>query len=200
MNLVAKLFGLFLISMSMQLLAGTDGRAWIKEKGIQLYRVPKLLPPTGWTADEKLGQHYQMIALAPSGKSFADSAYVMYAKAMFEPKRTFSLDQHIQGDISDFRTRDPKAEGNPRDSVKDLDSNSWRIVDFIYADGKITNYETVAYLEEGEYIFHLVLSSRSKDDFAVVRPQFIQWVAAYRNLPETAEQDRRSDKSTFQVH
>lgn len=188
-----SIFAIFLVALSLQSYAGTEGRGFVKERGIQLYRIPKLLPPAGWVIDESLSQRYQIIALAPLGKSFADSVSVMYAKAIHLPKRKISIDDHIQSDVSDFRKRDPKVIANPSDAVKDQDNNSWKILDFVYSAEAITNYESVAYLEEGEYVFHLVLSSRSKSDFTVHRPQFVKWVAGYHNLPDVTDQDKRSE-------
>ncbi len=134
-----------------------------------------------------------MIALAPSGKSFADSISVMYAKAIYLPKRKFSIDEHIQSDVSNFRDRDPKVAANPSDAVKDQDNSSWKVLDFVYSAEGITNYECVAYREEGEYIFHLVLSSRSKSDYITARPQFVKWVAGYHNQPEATDQQKRNE-------
>jgi hypothetical protein len=188
-----SILGLLLVALSLQSYAGTEGRGIIKENGIQLYRIPKLLPPAGWVVDDSLSQRYQMIALAPSGKSFADSTSVMYAKAIYLPKRKISIDEHIQSDVSDFRDRDPKVTALPSDAVKDQDNNYWKVLDFVYSAGDITNHESVAYLEEGEYIFHLVLSSRSKSDFTAHRPQFVKWVTGYRNLPEATDPNKRNE-------
>ena len=172
-------------------LAGTDGVAYPQGSSLKFYRFPRISPPPGWTVDAKSGQHYAMLAFAPNGKNFNSSESVMYARAIHEPKQKSSLEKHIADDIADFKSRDPKAVGAIKEPILDQDSKKWAVVDFVYSDGTTTNFESVAYLDERDYRFHLALSTRSKSAFETLRPAFVAWVRSYRDIPDT-EQSREA--------
>ena len=74
--------------------------ATICDKGICPHWWPKVAPPKGWTHDPQHSYLYNINALAPEGKSFADAETVIYANAVYKPRvpesKTLLISDEVQ--------------------------------------------------------------------------------------------------------
>ena len=160
--------------------ADTERIATACEKGVCFHWWPKLVAPAGWLHDRDQSLHYNFNALAPAGKSFADSDTVMYANAIFRPRVPDSktLQDFIKADHANFLRESPGLSIAPAGDLKtadDMTALSWSLTPKTGG-----NWERVAYFEEGEYYMVFVISSRSEAGLREQMPSFERLVTGYK--------------------
>ena len=146
--------------------------ATVCDKGICPHWWPKLTPPAGWTHDREHSYLYNINALAPDGKSFANSETVMYANAIYKPRvpDSATLAAFIEGDHEAFKEKSPGLEIKVDKDLSTKDGTSvktWRMEP--RTDGQ---WERAAYFEEDEYYMVFIISSRTADGLDRSMPYF----------------------------
>ena len=79
------------------------------ERELCFYWWPRLPPLEGWRHDREQSFQLRVNALAPEGEPFARAETVMYAKAIYKPRRpeATSLAKLIEADQGDFSKNVP---------------------------------------------------------------------------------------------
>ena len=153
------------------------------ESGMKFYWWPVLPEIKGWHHDRKFSLRYSSNAQAPDGFTFANAETVIYAKAIFKPRRKNikSLNELIESDKNDFlnNTKDLK--------IKEVDplttSDGKKLKSFTFTPKVKGNWERVSYGEEGEFYLIFTISSRSKNGYSESLKYYEQFISKYKQKP-----------------
>ncbi|MCC6694287.1 MAG: hypothetical protein IT365_01525 [Candidatus Hydrogenedentes bacterium] len=158
------------------------------DEGFAFYWWPKLPSIDGWEPDRDASFHYQVNAIVPKGKGFADAETVMYAKAIYKPGigDTKSVDDLVKNDTEHFKEDDPSIEIKQLPDIVDGDGKKLKVYRFTPA--KEGNWEAVAYGSEGDFFLIFAISSRSAAGFDAQFPKFKELLGKYKqNLGTVGE-------------
>ena len=176
---------LLVVALFCAVLIATPGHAEMEktatvcDKGICPHWWPKLAPPLGWVHDREHSYLYNINALAPEGKSFADAETVMYANAVYKPRVPDSrtLAEFVDGDHHSFKEKSPGLEIETDQVLRTKDgtlAKTWRM-----KPKSVGQWERIAYFEEDEYYMVFVISARTARGLVVSMQSFEALVASY---------------------
>lgn len=177
----AALFALLmLLSVTDAAFADIEKLATSCERGLCFHWWPKLPEIDGWHHDREQSFNYGINALAPDGFSFANADTVMYAKAIYKPRKpeVTSLEDLIEHDLRDFAANATGVEITEAPALRTADGQSLRSLTFFPA--KKGNWERVAYGEEGDFYLVFTISSRSLDGYLASAKAYEEMIRRYR--------------------
>lgn len=150
------------------------------EEGMLFYWWPKLAPVDGWHQDLQHSYHYNVNALAPEGFTFKNSGTVIYAKAIYKPRRPeiTSLEQLIENDIKEFLSDFPDLKIQEAMPLTTADGR--QLQSFTFFPVETGNWERVSYGEEGEYFLIFTLSSRTQAGYDSAISSYGKLIAHYQ--------------------
>jgi len=144
------------------------------ETGFKFYWWPVLPKVDGWHHDEKYSIRYNINAQAPDGFNFSNAETVIYAKAVYKPRVSESLDEFIQNDKKSF------LEQNPEMKIKKMASlNEKHFQSFTFSPSSKGNWEKVSYTEEGDFYLVFTISSRTEKGYKVALKEYEKFVSKY---------------------
>ena len=126
---------------------------------------PKLPLISGWHHDKEQSFNYSVNAQAPDGFTFANAETVIYAEAIYKPRKPElkSIQELIEKDNKDFKVQDPSIKITSLAEIKTKDKIPLKSFGFI--PKQKGNWEQVTYGEEGEFYLIFTISSRSKEGY-----------------------------------
>lgn len=146
---------------------------------------PKVVPPKGWHYDEGSSRHFAFNAIAPDGSTFFKAETVMYGKADYKPRmpKTKDLSSLISGDIANFKSSDSTLASTREALIRSFDGIDFQVVAYSPSKGSSSQWERVAYGEDGDYYITFVVSSRTKSGLKGALAAFKALVQGYRSGP-----------------
>jgi hypothetical protein len=153
------------------------------EKGFSFYWWPKLTPTRGWHQDRKHSFFHGVNALAPDGFTFKNAEVVMYANAIYKPRKpeVKSLAALIENDRKDFEANVPGVSIHEVAALSSADGREFR--SFTFFPSGAGNWERVSYGEEGEFYLIFTLSARSLASFNAAVGAYETTIAGYHQSP-----------------
>lgn len=179
------LSSLALAAMAMPAVAAADIEKIVVpcEETLCFFSWPKLPDVEGWHQDLEFSYHYSINAQAPERKSFSDARAVIYARAIpkSDEPEIENLAALIQRDRAEFLER--KRGGTISQATPLLTADGRTLPSLVFAPKWWSDWEQIAYGEEGEYYLQFVLSGQSKRSFEDALPAFRQFVNGYGAEP-----------------
>lgn len=156
-----------------------------KAANICFYWWPKLPSMAGWQQDKASSYRYRANAQVPVGVNFDDADTVIYARAIYKPRRPKikNLAQFIASEQKSFLQHHPNfsiQETPPLTSASGLVFRR-----FTFTPKTSGNWEQVAYSEEQDtqgnaYYLVFVLSARNQKDYKATLSSYQQYIAQYK--------------------
>ncbi len=153
------------------------------DQGLKLFWWPKVNSPQGFAFDIDASHQTSTKMFVQQGRNFSNSETVIYAKAIYKPRmpEIKSLKELMDFDIAKFKGHDQSIKIAAVPSIVDGDGKELRVLSYLPSvEG---NWESVAYIEEGEYYLLFTISSRSQKGFESSIPAFKAMIAGYREKP-----------------
>jgi hypothetical protein len=152
-------------------------------KGMSFHWWPKLAPLKGWRHDRDQSLHYGINALVPDGSTFADAETVMYAKAVYKPRRPESktLEMFIENDKKASLSRSPDILIQEGAALSTADGKKLR--SFTFFPKRKGNWERVSYGEEGDFYLVFAVSSRSLAGYKAAEKAYVGLIRSYKEKP-----------------
>ena len=153
------------------------------DTGMKFYWWPTLPEIKGWHHDRNFSLRYSSNAQAPDGFTFANAETVIYAKAIFKPRRKNikSLNELIESDKRDFLKNTKDLEIKETDPLTTFDGKTLK--SFTFTPKVKGNWERVSYGEEGEFYLIFTISSRSKNGYSESLKDYVQFISNYKQKP-----------------
>lgn len=150
------------------------------EEEMCFYWWPKLPHVEGWHQDRKNCFLFKANTLAPDGSTFANAETVMYAKAIYKPRRheIKSIEMLIEDDKKGFVDDYPGILIEEISPLISADGKKLRTFTFFPTDKG--NWESVSYGEEGDYFIIFTFSSRSLSGYNKAITVFEKLIADYK--------------------
>lgn len=150
------------------------------EKGLLFRWWPKLSPVEGWHQDQEYSNHYNINALSPDGFTFKDAETVIYAKAIYKPRKPkiTSLALLIENDKKGFLEKFPGIKIQEVPPLVTADGR--KLHSFVFFPGKTGNWERVSYGEEGGFYLIFTLSSRTQAGYSKAVASYEKLIADYK--------------------
>lgn len=162
-----------------------EANAACKAGKICFYWWPKLPKITGWQQDKPSSYRYRSNAQVPIGVAFDDAEAVIYARAIYKPRRPKikNLAQFIASEQKSFLQHHPTftiQKTTPLTSASGLVFRS-----FTFMPKTQGNWEQVAYSEEQDdqgnaYYLVFVLSARNQQSYQSTLATYKQFVTQYK--------------------
>lgn len=172
---------LFLISAPTQ--AEIYKTAVPSESGMKFYWWPVLPKIKGWHHERNFSLMYSSNTQAPDGFTFVNSESVIYAKAIFKPRRKNikSLNELIESDKNEFIKNNKNLIINEVNSLTTSDGN--KLKSFTFSPKVKGNWERVSYGEENDFYLIFTLSSRSKNGYSESLKDYEKFISNYKQNP-----------------
>jgi hypothetical protein len=153
------------------------------EREFCFYWWPKLPEVKGWHHDHDQSLSYGINAQAPDGYTFANAKTVIYAKAPYKPRmpETKTLEMLISDDKRQFLLDYPGIQIKEVKSLITADGQVLR--SFAFSPKTKGNWEQVSYGEEDDFYLIFTISSRSKEAFAAMYPDYKRFINNYKKNP-----------------
>jgi hypothetical protein len=160
--------------------ARIEKKATLSKTGICLYWWPALGTVKGWHHDQDASYLDSINAEVPDGFTFSNAVAVIYAKAVYKPRRpeAKTLAMLIKEDKATFLARDHTIEITEVRPLETADGRTLKAYTFFPREKG--NWEEVSYGEEGDYYLVFVISARSKAGFDKALPAYKEFIGEYK--------------------
>lgn len=165
--------------------AKPDKKSETSNAGLVFFKQSSFLlsAPKNWVMDNEAGTGQGLPAVFyPQGSSWSKGASVMYANVWVkdDPKEE-TLEKIIEADVKNFKARSENLKVTDGEALPTQKSDKKATVKYFTGD-PFGNHEAIAYIDEGNTVTMIVLTSRTKEDFEKSLAAFKELVASYSFL------------------
>jgi len=138
-----------------------------------------LTAPKGWKPDQKGAREMLLnAAFSPDSTSWSKSSVVIYANVTYKTDDDQALEEVINLDIEHFTKDSPGVKATKNKEILTFTQRKKAtIYDFMNPAKK--NFESVAYIDQGEIVIMIVMGTRDEKLFKAAKPDFERLVLSY---------------------
>lgn len=117
-------------------------------------------------------------AFCPDSTTWVKSKVVMYANVTYKTDDDQTLDDVIKLDIQHFEKDSPGVKSTKSNTLNTFTQRK-EVVIYDFSNPSKMNFESVAYIDEGDVVIMIVLGSRDEKIFKANRKDFERLVSSY---------------------